>query len=106
MSQTGLKQKLDEIKQKLPWLELLECVNKQAPLAPELAAQLLTQEQKRENELRNNKKKPQYKSSEDPVLNDFKREMMFLRQAQATVMDAIPRLHAMGLPTKRFQTKA
>lgn len=86
----------------LPWIESLECVNKQAPLAPELAAQILTQEQKRENELKNNKKLFQYKPTEDPVLNDFKREMMFLRQAQATVMDAIPKLKALGLPTKRF----
>lgn len=76
-------------------------MNKQAPLAPELAAQLLTQEQKRENELKNNKKLPQFKPSEDPVLNDFKREMMFLRQAQAAVMDAIPRLQALGIATKR-----
>lgn len=82
-------------------MEVLECVNKQAPLAPELAAQILTQEQKRENELKNNKKLKQFQPNEDPVLNDFKREMMFLRQAQATVMEAIPKLQALGLPTKR-----
>lgn len=82
-------------------MEQLDCVSKQAPLAPELAAQLLTQEQKRENELKNNKKLKQYQPNEDPVLNDFKREMIFLRQAQATVMEAIPKLHALGLPTKR-----
>lgn len=32
----GLKQKLDELQQKLPWIERLDMVNKPAPLAPEL----------------------------------------------------------------------
>lgn len=76
------------------------CINKQAPLAPELAAQLLVTEQKRENEIKNNKKLPQI-TTEDPVLNDFKREMIFHRQGQATVMEAIPKLKEMGLSTKR-----
>nr|CAH7755869.1 unnamed protein product [Callosobruchus chinensis] len=97
----GLKQKFEEIKLKLPWIERLDCVNDQAPLAPELAVQVLTQEQKRENELKNNKKLPQFKPDEDPVLNDFKREMIFYRQAQAAVTYAIPKLKAMGLATKR-----
>lgn len=97
----GLKHKLDEIKQNLPWIEKLDCVNEEAALAPELAAQLLAHEQKRENELKNNKKLTQFKPSEDPILNDFKREMTFYRQAQATILDAIPKLKALGLPTKR-----
>lgn len=58
-------------------------------------------ELKRENQLRNNKKLPQIPAAEDPVLNDFKRETMFHRQAQAAVMEAIPRLTAMKIPTKR-----
>ncbi|XP_018579454.1 probable rRNA-processing protein EBP2 homolog [Anoplophora glabripennis] len=98
---SGLKQKLEEFKLKLSWIEQLDCVNKQAPLAPELAAQMLTQEQQRESQLKNNKKLPQYTPSEDPVLNDFKREMTFHRQAQAAVTEAIPRLKAMGIATKR-----
>ncbi|KAL3285485.1 hypothetical protein HHI36_000017 [Cryptolaemus montrouzieri] len=98
---SGMKQKLDEFKLDLKWIERLDCISKQAPLAPELAAQLLTEEQKRENQLKNNKKLTQYAPEDDPVLNDFKREMMFHRQAQATVMDAIPRLKALGIPTKR-----
>lgn len=32
----GLKQKLAELKQDLPWIEKLDMVNKPAPLAPEL----------------------------------------------------------------------
>ncbi|CAH1156214.1 unnamed protein product [Phaedon cochleariae] len=98
---SGLKQKIEEMKLNLPWLERLDCVNSQAPLAPEIAAQMLTQEQKRENQLKNNKKLPQYTPSEDPVLNEFKREMIFHRQAQATVTEAIPKLKAMGILTKR-----
>lgn len=76
-------------------------MNSQAPLAPEMAAEMLAHEQKRENELKNNKKLPQFAPSEDPVLNDFKRELMFHRQAQATVQEAIPKIKAMGIPTKR-----
>ncbi|KAF2895424.1 hypothetical protein ILUMI_10752 [Ignelater luminosus] len=98
---SGLRQKLQEFKLDLPWIEILDCVNKQAPLAPELAAQMLEQEQKRENQLKNNKKLPQVSPSEDPVLNDFKREMMFYRQAQASVLDAIPKIKSMGISTKR-----
>ncbi|XP_072379395.1 probable rRNA-processing protein EBP2 homolog [Diabrotica undecimpunctata] len=98
---SGLKQKLEEIQLKLPWIERLDCVNAQAPLAPELAAQMLTHEQKRSNELRNNKKLTQFTPNEDPVLNDFKREMMFHRQAQAAILDSIPKLKDMGVLTKR-----
>lgn len=72
-------------------------------MAPELAAQLLVQEQKRENQMKNNKKLPQIPISEDPVINDFKREMMFHRQAQATILEAIPKLKQMGIPTKRYK---
>jgi len=97
----GLKNKLEEIKLELPWIERLDCVNVEAALAPELAAQMLAHEQKRQNELKNNKKLQQFKPSDDPVLNDFKREMAFYRQAQAAVLDAIPKLKAFGLPTKR-----
>lgn len=97
----GLKQKLEEIKLDLPWIEKLDCVNGEAALAPELAAQLLAHEQKRENQLKNNKKLQQFKPSEDPVLNDFKREMSFHRQAQAAILDAIPNLKKLGWRTKR-----
>lgn len=86
----------------LPWIEKLDSVNEQAPLAPELAAQLLVHEEKRENQFKNNKKLVQLKPHEDPVLNDFKREMLFQRQAQAAILEAIPKLKALGLPTKRL----
>ncbi len=38
---------------------------------------------------------------DDPVHNDFKREMLFYRQAQATVIESLSRLKNMGVPTKR-----
>ena len=37
----------------------------------------------------------------DSVHNDFKRELTFYRQAQATVLEVLPRLKSMGVPTKR-----
>lgn len=89
------------MKSKFPWIERLDCVNKQAPLAPELAAKMLSEEHKRENQLKNNKKLPQFSLSEDPILNDFKRETMFYRQAQAAVIEVIPKLKALEIPTKR-----
>lgn len=85
----------------LPWIESLDCINKQAPLAPELAAQMLAHEEKRANQLKNNKKLPQIPSTEDPIINDFKREILFHRQAQATVLEAIVKLKEVGIPTKR-----
>lgn len=97
-----MKHKLQEFKLDLPWIEVLDCTNKEAPLAPELAAQILEQEQKRENQLKNNKKLQQFTPEEDPVLNDFKREMMFLRQAQATVLDAIPKIKSLNILTQRY----
>ena len=39
--------------------------------------------------------------SDDPIHNDFKREMLFYRQAQATVIESFSRLKNMGVPTKR-----
>lgn len=97
-----MNQKLAEFKLDLPWIEILDSVNKEAPLAPELAVQMLSQEQRRENQLKNNKKLPQVSATEDPVLNDFKRELSFHRQAQAAVIEVIPKLKALGLPTKRY----
>ncbi|XP_045483531.1 probable rRNA-processing protein EBP2 homolog [Harmonia axyridis] len=97
----GLRQKLEDFKLNLKWIEMLDCVSQQAPLAPELAARILTEEQKRENEKKNNKKLPQFKPEDDPVLNDFKRETIFHRQAQSTVLEAFPRIKSLGIPTMR-----
>merc|ERR1719233_2674482 len=38
---------------------------------------------------------------DDVVHNAFKREMLFYRQAQAAVLEALPRLHSINIRTKR-----
>lgn len=96
-----MKEKLDEIKLDLPWVEKLDMINAPAPLAPELALQMQEQEIRRAKQLQGNKKLPQYDPSEDPVLNDFRRETTFHRQAQGAVMDGIARLKKLGVPTIR-----
>jgi len=76
----ALTAKYSEIYLDLPWVERLDCTN--APL-------ILN-----ETDLPTN---------EDEALadNDFKREMLFYHQAQATVLEAIPRLKKEKLSTKR-----
>ncbi|XP_063216850.1 probable rRNA-processing protein EBP2 homolog [Bacillus rossius redtenbacheri] len=97
-----LKRKLAEMKLALPWAERLDLVNKPAPLAPELAFKMGEEERAREVQLRNmNRNRPVADLSADPVLNDLKRETLFYRQAQAAVLEGIPRLKALGVPTRR-----
>ncbi|XP_055849172.1 probable rRNA-processing protein EBP2 homolog [Episyrphus balteatus] len=93
--------KLDEMKQDLPWLERMDLVNDLAPLAPELAIQLEKHEQKRASVFKGNAKIPYLRPEEDPVLNDFKREMLFHRQAQSAVIEGIKKLHELGIVTRR-----
>lgn len=93
--------KTNDIMLKLPWIERLDMVNDLAPLAPELAIQMEKHEQKRANMFKGNAKIPYFKPEDDPVLNDFKREMMFHRQAQTAVIEGIKRLRALNIPTKR-----
>lgn len=96
-----MKEKLDDMILELPWIERLDMTNDLAPLAPELALQIERHEQRRENEFKGNKKIPYVAPSVDPVLNDFKREILFHRQAQAAVTDGIIKLKELGIPTKR-----
>lgn len=96
-----MKEKLNQMALKLPWVERLDLINAPAPLAPELALQMQEQEIRRAKQLKGNKKLPQYNPSEDPVLNDFRRETMFHRQAQGAVIDGIARLKKLGLRTIR-----
>lgn len=72
-----------------------------APLAPEQALQMEKYEQKRANLFAGNAKIKSFAPDNDPVLNDFQREITFHRQAQAAVVDGIKRLHSMNIPTKR-----
>ncbi|XP_058821817.1 probable rRNA-processing protein EBP2 homolog [Topomyia yanbarensis] len=96
-----LKAALESIILKAPWVERMDLVNDLAPLTPELAIQIEKHEQKRENQFKGNKKIPYVAPSVDPVLNDFKREILFHRQAQAAVIEGIKRLHDLGISTKR-----
>lgn len=96
-----MKKKVEEIKLNLPWIERLDMVNALAPMAPELALQMQEQEVRRAKQLQGNKKLPQYDPSEDPILNDFRRETMFHRQAQGAVIDGIARIKKLGIPTIR-----
>lgn len=96
-----MKEKLDEMILELPWIERLDMTNDLAPLAPELSVQIERHEQKRENLFKGNKKIPYVAPEVDPVLNDFKREILFHRQAQAAVTDGIAKLKELGIPTKR-----
>jgi len=98
---TKLLSKTEEIKLNLPWLERMDMVNDLAPLAPELSIELEKHEQKRANQFKGNAKIPYVRPEEDPILNDFKREMLFYRQAQAAVIDGIKRLHDLEIKTRR-----
>lgn len=42
-----------------------------------------------------------YDPAQDPVLNEFKRENLLHRQAQAAVLEGIKRLKEFGIPTRR-----
>ncbi|XP_051175398.1 probable rRNA-processing protein EBP2 homolog [Leptopilina boulardi] len=96
-----IKEILGKMTLKLPWIERLDLINSPAPLAPELALQMQEQEIKRAKQLKGNKKLPQFKPSEDPVLNDFRRETQFYRQAQGAVIEAVTRLKKLNVPIIR-----
>ncbi|BFF92358.1 probable rRNA-processing protein EBP2 homolog [Drosophila madeirensis] len=98
---TKLLAKTKAIQMSLPWVERLDMVNTLAPMAPELAVQLEKHEQKRANVFKGNAKLPYVRPEEDPVLNDFKREMLFHRQAQSAVLEGIPMLQQLGIKTRR-----
>lgn len=98
----GLKEKYNEIYLDLNWIERLDIVNDPAPLAPEMAVEIQEQEVIRTNQLQNVRKgEPVVALEEDPVMNDFKREMLFHRQAQGAVFEGISRLKELGIPSKR-----
>lgn len=87
--QKGLKRKLEDFKLSANWLERLDVVSGLAPLAPELAEKMNDAVAKA--------------GTEETTLaaNDFQRELSFYRQAQATVLEALPRLHSLAMPTRR-----
>lgn len=82
----ALKEMVQEIKSDLPWIEHLDLtvhpIRPPNPLQEQLGAD--------PDDL-----------SGDEIHNDVKREMKFHRQAQAAVLEGIPRLHKLNIPTKR-----
>jgi len=93
----AMRQKLAEMQSKLNWVERLDLVNGPAPLAPELAYK----EELHSKERASRAKQAGGSLEEDVVHNDFKREMLFYRQAQAAVLEGLPRLQSLGVKTKR-----
>ncbi|XP_077573129.1 putative rRNA-processing protein EBP2 [Stigmatopora nigra] len=81
----AMKECLAHLKKDLPWLERLDLTN---PPAEDVLAKI--------------EGKPESKSNEEvDADDDFKREMFFYRQAQATVLKALPILKKSGISTKR-----
>jgi rRNA-processing protein EBP2 len=85
--QKGMQRKLSSFALTAPWLERLDIISGLAPLAPELVEKM--------------QDAPSGTQETDLAANDFARELSFYRQAQATVLEGIPRLHSLGLPTRR-----
>ncbi|XP_045764932.1 probable rRNA-processing protein EBP2 homolog [Maniola jurtina] len=96
-----LKAKLKEFELKLPWLETVDLVTTVAPMAPDIALQMQQTAQRRRNVVENTKGHKLYDPTQDPVLNEFKRENLLHRQAQAAVLDGIKRLKELNIPTRR-----
>lgn len=96
-----LKAALEMYMLKASWVERMDLINDLAPLTPELAIQIEKQQQKRQNQFKGNRKIPYVAPEADPVLNDFKREILFHRQAQAATIEGIRRLREVGVTTKR-----
>ncbi|XP_023230233.1 probable rRNA-processing protein EBP2 [Centruroides sculpturatus] len=88
-----MKSKLEEFKLHLDWIEFLDLSNDLAPMTYEM--------QKEFGELEVSNKSKGANSADDDAQNDFKRELTFYRQAQGAVLECIPRLKKLGVPTKR-----
>lgn len=81
----GLKQCLAEFRKSLPWVERLDLTNQPSE---DIVA-------KAEGKL------PDASSAEVNPDDDFQREMFFYRQAQASVLQALPLLNKLKIATKR-----
>ncbi|KAJ0065447.1 hypothetical protein NL108_010726, partial [Boleophthalmus pectinirostris] len=81
----GLKQCLADFRKELPWVERLDFTNLPAE-------DVLAKAEGRE---------PKPSNKEINADDDFEREMFFYRQAQATVLQALPLLNKHGIATKR-----
>lgn len=84
--QEGLKRKLKDLHLDLEWAERLDIT---APKINHLELQS------------NNSAKPEDIANDKIVDNDFKRESLFLKQAETVVRTALVRLKALNIPTQR-----
>ncbi|GBP78191.1 Probable rRNA-processing protein EBP2 homolog [Eumeta japonica] len=100
-NKADLNIKLKEIKLKLPWVETLDLVTSVAPMAPDVALQIQQTVTRRKNIKENSRGNKIYDPAEDPVLNEFKRENLIHRQAQAAIIEGIKRLKDLGIATRR-----
>lgn len=92
----GLKDKLSQIKLNYDWIERLDLVNEPAKVMPEVEAQY------GDVSLKTNRKgQISGQEVDDKQDHDFKREFIFYRQGQASVIEAMQRLHKAGVITKR-----
>ncbi|GAU88168.1 hypothetical protein RvY_00914 [Ramazzottius varieornatus] len=98
-----LLQKLGVIRLDLPWIERMDVTTALAPMAPEMASEIGIDP----NLVLTNKKNKTGAAKDvdvdelDNIDDDFKRELRFYRQAQGAVLEALPRLHALRIPTRR-----
>lgn len=81
----GMKQCLADLRRNLPWVERLDLTNLPAD-------DILSKVEGKVSALA---------KGEVNADDDFQREMFFYRQAQATVLEALPLLHKHGISTKR-----
>jgi rRNA-processing protein EBP2 len=97
-NRNGIKDKLNQIKLNYDWVERLDLVNVATNVSQDLVQQY------GDINIKVNKK-GQISGEElinsDKSDHDFKREMLFYRQAQSCVLEAIPKLHKLRIITKR-----
>ncbi|XP_034035421.1 probable rRNA-processing protein EBP2 [Thalassophryne amazonica] len=84
-NRVGLKQCLTEFRKDLPWVERLDLTNRPVE-------DVLSKAEGKASDVTNR---------DVNADDDFQREMFFYRQAQAAVLEALPLLNHLDIPTKR-----
>lgn len=100
-NRAAIESKLSAIKLKLSWLERLDVLNEPAILAPELAQAFDMSAGAANDDHSGAQKGVPQTARQVRAQNDFERELFLYRQAQATVLESIPRLKQLGVATKR-----
>jgi rRNA-processing protein EBP2 len=92
----GLKEKLNDIKSDLAWIERMDISNEPVEISHILSEQYGDVTLKR-----NSRGEVSGEEKDDKAQHDFKREMLFYRQAQGAVIEGLPRLQSLKVATKR-----